>query len=386
LYRALAERSGAGGDTRPEASCHADLARYYAARGAGLADIHAAAQVPDDYLTHRRVLGLYPLTALPVRLGVSDLQAATRQSFALPLDELPREGELLRYVPSAGRAAGVRRGVPAAAIDALGVRLSLISETALDDLLARHAPILEIDTTGPFDRPGAPFIDGEGRGRVGPGEAIVHRYAREMSFAGRMRLQLVYVVWFSERPSSGFFDTLAGPVDGLVWRVTLDDSGQALVYDSIHPCGCYHQFFPGPTLSLRPGAQDTPEPPLLPQDAPQVGEGERVLLRVASGSHYLQRVGVATTEEEAAAASYTMRSYAALYSLEAPAGVESFFGDHGLVPGTQRGERFYLWPMGVRSPGAMRERGRQATAFLGRRHFDDAGLLDRVFVLDKETP
>jgi hypothetical protein len=27
----------------------------------------------------------------------------------------------------------------------------------------------------------------------------------------------------------------------------------------------------------------------------------------------------------------------------------------------------------------MRERGRQATAFLGRRHFDDAELLDNLF-------
>ena len=29
--------------------------------------------------------------------------------------------------------------------------------------------------------------------------------------------------------------------------------------------------------------------------------------------------------------------------------------------------------------GAMRERGRRATAFLGRRHFDDPFLLDAVF-------
>jgi hypothetical protein len=27
----------------------------------------------------------------------------------------------------------------------------------------------------------------------------------------------------------------------------------------------------------------------------------------------------------------------------------------------------------------MRERGRHATAFIGRRHFDDADLLDRLF-------
>jgi hypothetical protein len=61
------------------------------------------------------------------------------------------------------------------------------------------------------------------------------------------------------------------------------------------------------------------------------------------------------------------------------AGTRSLFGPDGLVPGSERGERWFLWVSGVRSPGAMREQGRRATAFLGRRHFDDPFLLDRIF-------
>jgi len=38
-----------------------------------------------------------------------------------------------------------------------------------------------------------------------------------------------------------------------------------------------------------------------------------------------------------------------------------------------------FWPMGIDSPGAMRQWGRQPTAFVGRRHFDDADLLERRF-------
>lgn len=39
--------------------------------------------------------------------------------------------------------------------------------------------------------------------------------------------------------------------------------------------------------------------------------------------------------------------------------------------------------MGVPEPGAMRQWGRHATAFVGRRHFDDPWLLERYFTLTK---
>ena len=40
-----------------------------------------------------------------------------------------------------------------------------------------------------------------------------------------------------------------------------------------------------------------------------------------------------------------------------------------------------FWPMGITSAGQMRQWGRHATAFVGRRHFDDARLLDQYFEL-----
>jgi hypothetical protein len=52
-----------------------------------------------------------------------------------------------------------------------------------------------------------------------------------------------------------------------------------------------------------------------------------------------------------------------------------------MIPGTQRPERFFFWPMGIASAGQMRQWGRHATAFVGRRHFDDPYLLDRYFTL-----
>ena len=42
--------------------------------------------------------------------------------------------------------------------------------------------------------------------------------------------------------------------------------------------------------------------------------------------------------------------------------------------------------MGIRSPGAMRQWGHHATAFVGRRHFDDPYLIEQLFTLEKEMP
>jgi hypothetical protein len=77
-----------------------------------------------------------------------------------------------------------------------------------------------------------------------------------------------------------------------------------------------------------------------------------------------------------------MRDYDELRSLPRPVGRRSVFGEDGLIAGTERTERFLFWPMGIESAGAMRQWGRHATAFVGRRHFDDADLLERRFELD----
>jgi hypothetical protein len=43
--------------------------------------------------------------------------------------------------------------------------------------------------------------------------------------------------------------------------------------------------------------------------------------------------------------------------------------------------------MGIASAGAMRQSSTQATAFVGRRHFDDADILEKRFqLLDQAGP
>ena len=104
------------------------------------------------------------------------------------------------------------------------------------------------------------------------------------------------------------------------------------------------------------------------------------MLRIATRTHYVERVTLARDGGESAR--YALRPYDELRSLpRAEGGRASAFGPDGLIAGSERAERWLFWPMGIDSAGAMRQWGRHATAFVGRRHFDDADLLEKRFVL-----
>ena len=100
-------------------------------------------------------------------------------------------------------------------------------------------------------------------------------------FDGEPALQLVYTIWFPARPKKNPLDIVGGRLDGLVWRVTLAPDGTPQVYDSIHPCGCYHLFFPAPGVERKPLPEDRPEDiretATVPQPAPPVGPGDRLV-------------------------------------------------------------------------------------------------------------
>lgn len=326
-------------------------------------------RVADDYLTALRVLGLYPLSSLPVRLGVARYHAATLANFAQPLSALPVMGQLRRYrlSPATGSIRLPRR-------DALDV--PVLQPRELEALFHRHAPVWEVDTVGDFDHIGAPFWRGPGLPSVNSRQPVAYYYPSFGFWQDRPVLQLNYLVWFAARPANGVMDILAGWLDGLHWRVTLDHRGEPLLYDTIHPCGCYHMLFPTAGLALRPEALALPEPPLIPQEAPDPGPDQHLVLRIASASHYLRRIYV----DRASGQEIELLPYEALYRVATGEGkAASLFSARGLVTGTERGERWLLWPMGIASPGGMRERGRHPIAFVGRRHFDDPELLERFF-------
>ena len=197
----------------------------------------------------------------------------------------------------------------------------------------------------------------------------------------RALLQLNYAIWFPERPKGAGWNILGGHLDGVLWRVTLAPDGEPWVFDSIHLCGCYHQFFPTPRAVPKPQPDTLDETALVPQVLPRIGPETRITLRLAAGTHYLERVVMGAVSFETAS-KYIFTDDDALRSVPLnEGGRRSVFRPDGIVPGSERGERWLFWPMGVPEPGAMRQWGRHATAFVGRRHFDDPWLLERYFTL-----
>lgn len=358
----------------------ADLA--YPARRAAL----LAARVPAAYDPLQRILGVYPLTSQPFLLGVYGLHRETARTFATPLEQLAVHGRLQRFepVPSRSPAAdGPPAAVPRSAANALG--LPLPDPDTLADLFAAHAPVFEVDVTSSADLPGQPQLDHRGTPAVA-GEARVYTLVSHARWRGASLLQLNYVIWFPARPRQGPLDLVGGPIDGLTWRVTLGTDGRPLLYDAMHNCGCYYKAFPTPRVRVTERHRGWQEPISVPQQVPD-GTG-RLVLRLASTSHYLERVYRRTDDgtapdgagRTAETARYQLADYDELRSLPSPGGGRrSFFRGDGIVPGSERRERWVFWPMGVPEPGAMRQWGNHAIAFVGRRHFDDPDLLARHF-------
>ncbi len=355
-------------------------------------DLIARAEVPDDYVTAMRVFGFYPLTAIPVGLGWQQWKARNFPPFEVPTAELAWQGQPVLYLPESDLPR-LEPGQVAAILERSRANALGIPEPAGEDLrlLAQtFAPGFLIDTASDADRIGRPLWNEDGWPAVDVSEPVGFVRLAHAWFGGEVALQLVYAIWFPERPRKGPLDILGGRLDGLIWRVTLGNDGRPLVFDGIHACGCYHLFFPTSEVRRLPlpqdASQDLRETVEIPQTAPEPGPDERLALRVAAGSHYVTGlITVATDDGRWPVETYRLVSDeelpdAALRSMPLPhGGRRSLFGPDGIVSGTERPERFLLWPMGIESAGAMRQWGRHATAFVGRRHFDDPALLDEAF-------
>jgi hypothetical protein len=331
--------------------------------------------ISAHYSLFKRVLGLYPLTAIPFSRGIRKFQKEMTQTFAKPLNEVIDLSNVVVHVPPAVAAVDVAAILREASKNPLQMPLPNPEQAA--QLFAAFAPNFAVDTRGDFDRPGAIEWSGSNQVNVDSSNIRVYNLMSHTSLVGQTLLQLNYMIWFSERPKKGVFDMLGGVLDGLIWRVTLAPDGTPLLHDTIHPCGCYHLFFPSEKLHAKPPHSSLQEHAFVPQSLPTIKEGERLTVWIESATHYVVRV---SAEPERDVTPYAFARYDDLRSLPTGDGASrSLFRPDALINGTERGERFLFWPMGIASAGAMRQWGHHATAFVGMRHFDDADLLDKAF-------
>jgi hypothetical protein len=348
----------------------------------------AAARVPDDYSSFKRLLGIYPLAKIPFFRGVESWQrgAALKIQSA---ESTPSSGQVItryssanvfQYASQSKNIASTFKNAPRNSIG-----MPTLSTNDWARLFDAHAPVFEIETATDDDRIGTlQWRDGAALGETPLADIAHPSVYRRISYtriSGKTYAQLVYSAWFPSRPQEQLFDLLSGALDSIIWRVTLDDDGTPLIYDSIHGCGCYHLFFPTSRVKLKPPPETNIEWAFVPTIAPSIEPSQRIVLRIAATSHYI--VGISTSSNaNAQSKTVQWRDEEELRALPTRDGTtRSIFQPNGLIAGTERGERFLFWPMGIASPGAMRQWGRHATAFVGIRHFDDADLIDKRFTI-----
>lgn len=341
--------------------------------------------VPDDYLDFQRIAGFYPLTAFAAHFGYEGWKRDNLGSFDLGPDALIGLGAWESYQLSGLNDGGAATlAIKDIRKDAFGRLVPTAME--LENIARAYAPEFRVRVQSDSDRIGHPSLSAKAAvAHVDIDQPTIFYRLGHTWFNDQWHPQIIYTVWFPERPVQGMFDILAGHLDALIWRVTLDEKGAPLIADTIHGCGCYHLFFPSPSVYRieAPEDGDIRETAESPAGAVASSVLARPILWINAVSHYLMAV-TARDQYEAnrtVASSLVAEHQLGSLALGDGTGFASLYDEDGFVPGTERLERFILWPLGIDKPGAMRQWGHHATAFVGRRHFDEPELLGRYFDL-----
>ena len=371
--------------------CPSELKKFDIEIPERIAQIKNAADIPDDYSLIKRTIGLYPLTKYIAYNGYQQWKKNNLDTFTnsksidgwngSPVVYKPATSSLLDSLEIANIIQQSRD---------LDLNIPLLNQTQLKQLAEHFDPVLLIDEISDADKIGHPLWSDANRPVIDTTRPVSFVRLSHTWFEGSVLPQLVYTIWFTERPKTSSWDILGGNLDGIIWRVTIDNNGKALISDSIHPCGCYHLFFPGSGLIKtteelnNTGLSETIE---APQILPESSISDRLTLRLSGNSHYLQ----ALSNEKKLNRHWQETTYKLIIPDSIPDSAlrsmpltddehKSLYNTDGIVEGTERAERWLLWPMGIQSPGAMRQWGRHPTAFVGRRHFDDPYLVDQAFL------
>ena len=337
--------------------------------------------VPDEYITLRRVFGLYPLTSLFVAQGVDNWHLRVHRSFS---PEPPVDWQAIRYLPKeSGDGHTVGEIVSQTERDTLGI--PQYTPEAKKALFRMYAPVWQVETKGDFDHMGLPSWTDQGVLHVDDKQPVTYTLLSFTRFKSEILTQLNYIIWFPSRPKESSADLYGGLLDGVNYRVTLGRNGEPLLYESMHNCGCYYKSFPTKRLKVLEKITYA-EPPLI-LEAPELNPSmEFMTVAMESRTHYVQHLYPLPQEIPPESTAYSLVDYGQLLSLPFPkGGAKSMFGEDSIAPGSERLERWILWPTGVLSPGAMRQWGRHAVAFVGKRHFDDPYFMERMF-MEADSP
>ncbi|WP_293373279.1 hypothetical protein [Nevskia sp.] len=335
--------------------------------------VHDTMSPPDAYSSGTRALGLYPLTQPLLRASVRRHEDRVRAEFAKPRSELLGTGTPLRWQVQPVEDVSL---IPAKVSEAYPDELGFpgLVDSAWRAIAEVNAPELLMAQGAGARQLGLPvwLADGHGGTRldIDSAQAQVHYQIGFTRFGAERLIQVNYFFWFRTP------DALPGevPVDGLIWRVTLDNELRPIAYDSARASGREHFWF-AVRHDLPRQVRPQGPAPFFPQESLAPAEPS-LLLDAASGGVR----GVTASDSSLAARRYTLARYEDLYRMPLPGGgSRSLFDRDGHIPGTRMPAPEWYAVSGVPQPGVLRHFMRLPVSYLGEQHFDDAFVLEQAF-------
>lgn len=323
----------------------------------------------DEYSSLQRVIGLHALTAPLMRSRIEARQQALEAAYAQPVEQLAADAPLTLWTAKPEADLSLIENIYARVFpDELGFPGLVDSQWRA--LAEYYAPQLWIETASEADRLALPVLTQDGPS-ADPARPQVHYHVGFTRFGGKPLVQIQYLFWF--KGANG-----EAPLDGFVWRMTLDDQARPLVYESMHTSGRDHRWYPVQPLAVRERNGDAQGIPVI---APLPAPARLATARIKAGTHEIVRIVEAQATKAQATQTYEIRRYDDLLAMPFPGGGKrSLFGPDGLVPGPHDGDPIGGFSSGIRQPGALRQLGRHPIAHVGRAHFDEPFLLESVFV------
>tara|TARA_R110000850_G_scaffold67188_1_gene149469 strand:- start:8288 stop:9769 length:1482 start_codon:yes stop_codon:yes gene_type:complete len=336
--------------------------------------------VPSDaYSNFARTLGLYPLAAVAMKSRAAQHWSQVRHELATPPEAGdPRLPMRLWKAKAVENLDLLDEACKRNLSNALGFPALVGSEwRALAEL---HAPQMWIETASQGDLPATPAFTQGGLTADSSRATAYYDIAHARSQMGIL-IQISYHFWFK---SSAGADN--GPLNGLVWRVTLNKKLQPLTYESMEASGIDHRWYRIQNLTIRTTEDWWQEPQFV---APEFAPQNEVAVRLRASTHEVRAAISARALGDIVRNEYLLQPYENLYLLDRPGGgTRSLFGPNGLIESAWGQDAIGGMASGILKPGVPRQLRHHAIAHVGRRHFDDPYLLDTTFVLpaDSDAP
>ncbi|MDO6684776.1 MULTISPECIES: hypothetical protein [unclassified Agarivorans] len=362
--------------TQPEQTieqCINELNQQLKGHSRQTAELLATIPKDNDYSATAKVFGLYPLSSKVFASAIEkeqqhlaeDWLAANRSSLS---GFTAKQAAL--YLPEPALA---NVNATDLQLDAFG---QLASKQQQATLLKWYAPQWLIENNTADNVPGVP---------VWQKQQLAFEHSKPFSFShityarhnNQTTIQLNYILWFKQRPKLSSVDWVAGEHDALIFRIHLTNKLEVIAYDSIHLCGCWYTLMLPQQRSYHAIQDNKIESVLMHR----VNVADKMRISISADTHQIIDLQpTADIAEVVAKTTYTLQPWQSLLTLEKGQGYKSIYDSNGYVWGSERFERWFFWPMGVKQPGSLRRFGDHAISFVGERYFDQVHLLEDLGV------